>query len=77
MGDKLNELADGGHCEESHRRGEALMLDCMHNVEPLLMNDGEQEKEPHNPSHEECDHDDDDLYDDEFDEDLALEEVWV
>ena len=41
------------------------------------MNDGEQEKELHNPSHEECDHDDDDLYDDEFDEDLALEEVWV
>ena len=53
------------------------MLDCMHNVEPLLMNDGEQVKELHNPSHEECDHDDDDLYDDEFDEDLALEEVWV
>ena len=43
------------------------------------MNDGEHEvvKELHNPYHEECDHEDDDLYDDEFDEDLALEEVWV
>ena len=87
MDDKLNGLAvetGGSHCEESHRRGEALKLDYMHNVEALLMNvhlSGEQVmvNELHNLSlvHEVCDHNDYDLHDDDFDEDLALEEVWV
>ena len=86
MDDKLNGLAeetDGSHCVESHRRGEALKLDYMHNVEALLMNvhlSGEQVmvNELHNLplAHEVWDHNDYDLHDDEFDEDLALEEVW-